>query len=344
MSAEELVDLDRLTDWMDGEGLGAGPLENVKPLTGGTQNILIRFRRGTDDYVLRRPPLHLRKNSNETMRREARVLAALTDTDVPHPKFIAGCDDDTVLGAAFYLMAPVDGFNPASGLPALHANDASIRQRMGFSYIEGIAKLGAVDYQAVGLEGFGNPDGFIERQTERWLGQLEGYASFDAWPGLSELPDVDKIVKWLDAHKPDTFAPGVMHGDCHLANVMFHHDSAELAAFVDWELATIGDPLIDLGWVIATWPDDPRMGMFNISPFEGFPTLPQLIEHYRERSTRNLDAIEWYGVLACFKLGVILEGTYARAKAGKAPMDVGEHLHALTINLFNRGLSRIAAA
>lgn len=327
---------------MDDIGLERGPLSKVEVLAGGTQNILLRFDRGGQEFVLRRPPLHLRKNSNDTMKREARVLEALSGTVVPHPTFIASCDDEEVLGACFYLMAPVDGFNPANGLPPLHSSDPAIRQRMGYSYIEGMAALGAVDYKAAGLEGFGKPDGFLGRQSGRWMKQLESYAAFDEWTGFKELPDVEKIRVWLDDHLPREFTPGIIHGDCHLANTLFAHDSGELAAFVDWELATIGDPLIDLGWVMATWADDHTPVVGNIEPWEGFPTLDALVAHYGKHSARSLDAVAWYGVLACFKLGAILEGTHARASAGKAPKETGDRLHAMTISLFDRAHRLIA--
>lgn len=336
------VNLQDLTAWMDDIGLERGPLSNLQLLAGGTQNILLRFDRGSQAFVLRRPPLHLRKNSNDTMKREARVLEALAATEVPHPEFIASCDDEQVLGACFYLMAPVDGFNPANGLPQLHASDPAIRERMGYSYIEGMAALGAVDYKMVGLEGYGKPDGFLKRQSSQWMKQLESYAAFDEWTGFKELPDVERIVSWLEDYLPQEFVPGILHGDCHLANTMFAHDGAELAAFVDWELATIGDPLIDLGWVMATWADDKTPVVGDIAPWEGFPTLDDLIAHYDERSARNLDAIAWYGVLACFKLGAILEGTHARASAGKAPKKTGDRLHAMTISLFDRAHRLIA--
>lgn len=336
------IDLQALTAWMDDIGLEHGPLTSLQLLAGGTQNILLRFDRGGREFVLRRPPLHLRKNSNDTMKREARVLEALSGTVVPHPQFIAGCDDEEVLGACFYLIASIEGFNPANGLQQLHASDPKIRERMGYSYIEGMAALGAVDYKAAGLEGFGKPDGFLERQSGRWMKQLESYAAFEEWTGFRELPDVERIVSWLEDHLPQDFTPGIIHGDCHLANTMFAYDSAELAAFVDWELATIGDPLIDLGWVMATWADDHTPVVGDIQPWDGFASLDELIAHYGKHSARNLDAAPWYGVLACFKLGAILEGTHARASAGKAPKETGDRLHAMTISLFERAHRLIA--
>ena len=163
----ELVPLDRLTPWMDAQGLPGGPIEHPRLLTGGTQNILLRFERGGREYVLRRPPKHLRANSNETMRREARVLAALAGTDVRHPALIAACPAEDVIGAAFYLMAPVDGFLPRDEMPALHAGDAAIRHRMGLEMADAIAALGKVDYAARGLSDLGKVDGYLERQGRR---------------------------------------------------------------------------------------------------------------------------------------------------------------------------------
>ena len=247
------VDLEKLAVWMDGQGLGEGPLEGVTLLGGGTQNILLRFSRAGREYVLRRPPPHLRANSNETMRREARMLAALKGTPVPHPELIAACPDEEVLGAAFYLMEPIEGFNPSTGLPPLHAGSPQMRHRMGLALVEGIAALGALDYRERGLDGFGKVDSYLERQVARWKSQLDSYRQYAGWPGPGGIPGVDEVAAWLERHRPASFEPGIIHGDYHLANVMFRHDSAELAAIVDWELTTIGDPLLDLGWLLATW-------------------------------------------------------------------------------------------
>lgn len=343
------VDLNALAAWMDGVGLGEGPIVEPTLLTGGTQNILLAFRRaerggGSErDYVLRRPPPVLRGNSNETMRREARVLGAIAGSAVPHPALIAGCGDESVLGAAFYLMEPVDGFNATQGLPPLHAADAAMRHRIGLSMVEAIAALSKVDFAAAGLGDFGKLDQWLERQVARWAAQLDSYAEMPGWPGPGEIRGVAEVGRWLDAHRPKAMVPGIIHGDFHLANVMVRHDSGDLAAVVDWELSTLGDPLLDLGWLIATWPEEgvPRATDVAIRPWEGFATADELAAHYAAVSGRDLADLDWFVVLACYKLGIILEGSHARACAGKAPKAIGDRLHAHTLDLFDRALRRI---
>lgn len=343
VSGPEGVNLAALEGWMDGESIGSGPIEEVVPLAGGTQNILIRFRRGTEGFVLRRPPPHPRPGNNETMLREARVLSALAGSEVPHPRLIGACADEAVLGAAFYLMEPVEGFNAANGLPPLHAGDPTIRRRMGLALVDAAAALGAVDHVAVGLEDFGKADGFLDRQVPRWRKQLESYAGFAGWPGEDAIPGVDRVADWLERHQPADFKPGIMHGDFHLANVMFRPDGPGIAAVVDWELATIGAPLLDLGWLLATWPDeDGANGIVATSPWSGFPTRRELVSRYGEISGRDMGAADYYGVLACFKLGILLEGTHARACAGKADRKTGERLHGYCVSLFERALRWIA--
>ena len=196
----KLVDLGALGEWMDGQGLTPGPIQDVTPLAGGTQNVLLRFERGGRHFVLRRPPLHKRRNSDETMRREARVLAALAGSDVPHPGFIAGCGDVDVLGAAFYLMEPVDGFNPTTGMPEPHASQPALRHRIGLAMVDAAASLGRIDYGAVGLGDFGKLEGYLERQVGRWRSQLESYSEFEGYPG-PEIPGLESVAEWLEANQ-----------------------------------------------------------------------------------------------------------------------------------------------
>jgi len=336
-----LVDLDRLGAWMDGEGLAPGEITDVERLTGGTQNILLRFRRGGRSFVLRRPPPVSIAGGSRTMRREARLLHALRDTAVPHPRFIAACDGEDVLGAAFYLMDPVDGFNASVALPRLHASDPAIRREMGFAMVDGALALGAVDPFVVGLEGFGKLDGFLERQAPRWLGQYESYTQFAGWSPDS-LTGTQALADWLDGNRPADFVPGIIHGDYHLANVMFRPDGPKLAAIVDWELASLGDPLLDLGWLLATW-YDPLDGDVEttVTPWDGFPDEAEMIARYRKGTMRDTTNLRWYKVLACYKLGILLEGTHARASAGKADVTIGQRLHDQAVLLFARAFRAI---
>ena len=336
-----VVDVAVLRAWMDERGLGRGAISDLTVLAGGTQNLLLRFERGGRVFVLRRPPEHKRHNSDETMRREARVLGALSGTGVPHPALIAAEADQEVLGAAFYLMESVDGFAPTTGLPDSH-HEPTVQRSMGMSFIDGLLALGEVDYLAVGLQGFGRPDGYLERQVSRWQAQLDSYSELDGYDG-PDIPHLTRIATWLEANRPHSFTPGIIHGDYHLGNVMFRHDRADLAAIVDWELATIGDPLIDVGLILAMWPDPARRmaGPVRVEPWRGFPGVDELVDRYRDGTGRDMSAIEWYGVLACYKTGIILEGTHARAQAGKAAMEFGELLHATTVALFEHGASII---
>ncbi|MEV0383703.1 phosphotransferase family protein [Nonomuraea sp. NPDC050643] len=317
------IDFAALGAWMDDQGLPGGPIAGTAPVLGGTQNVMVRFERGGRPYILRRPPLHARRKSNEVLRREARVLTALRGTSVPAPRLVAA---QTEREPVFYLMEPVDGFNPSTGLPEPHASDPAIRHRMGLEAAAALAELGRVD-PAV-LPGFGRPEGFLERQVPRWLKELDSYGELDGYPG-PDIPGLRETAGWLTRRLPGTFAPGIMHGDYHFANLMFARDGPRVAAIVDWEMCTIGDPLLDLGWLVATWPS-------NNGHVPGLPPPREIIAYYAALSERDLSAIEWYAVMACFKLGIVLEGTHARAYAGKAPKDIGDLLHATTLGLFER--------
>ena len=339
-----MIDSAAVAGWMDSRGLGSGPLEDVRAIPGGTQNVMVRFTRGGREYVLRRGPTHLRPRSNTSILRETEVLRALAGTAVPHPRLIDVCDDPGVLGGAvFYLMEPIDGFNASVDLPDLHARDAGVRRAMCFALVDALAALGAVDHVAVGLAGFGRPDGFLERQVGRWLSELESFRSPEFEPSI---PGVGDVAGWLGQRLPATWTPGIMHGDFHAANVMFSCTGPAVEAIVDWEMATIGDPLLDLGWLLATWQLPGVAGVFAgpLMQAEGLPGPAELADRYAQRSERDVTDVRWYTVLACFKLGIVLEGTLARARAGKAPVEVGERLHLTTLRLFERAQTLIEEA
>ena len=284
--AVEGVDLEKLRRWMDGRALGDGPLSEVALITGGTQNILLSFERSGRRYVLRRPPVHKRANSDETMRREARVLAALADTAVPHPGLIAAEPDPELLGASFYLMEPVDGFNVTLGMPPQYADQPAWQHQMGLSMADAIGALAGIDHVAVGLGDLGRSEGWAERQVSRWRKQLEGYSELPGYPG-PDIPGVDRVGEWLDARLPRNVRIGIIHGDFHFSNVMMSYDAPRLAAIVDWELVTLGDPLLDLGHLLATWPvqNAAAVGVFAA----GLPSIDDVIARYAAANPRPLD-------------------------------------------------------
>ena len=336
-SGAELVDVAVLRCWMDEHSLGEGELSDLKQLGGGSQNRLIGFRRGSDEYVLRMPPRHPRPTSNSALRREATAVAALAGTDVPVPTVLATCFDENVMGGAvFYLMQRVDGINPTVELSALHRENPTVRREMGLAAVTVLARLAMLDQGSLGLGDLGSPDDFVSRQVERWNAELESYRALSGYPG-PDLPGLDRVASWLARHQPDGCKPGIMHGDFHLANLMFRRDSAEVAAVVDWEMVTVGDPLLDLGWLLATWPDTLNTSMMGeIGAAGALPTRVDLVKRYEQVCGLTLPDMTWHATLACFKLGILLEGTFARACAGKASLELGKYMRSIAKLLFAR--------
>ncbi|SDD61899.1 Predicted kinase, aminoglycoside phosphotransferase (APT) family [Massilia sp. PDC64] len=341
------LDLHALARWMDVLGLGEGPVGSATPLTGGTQNILLRFRRAVGaEYVLRCPRPEAGPDVRRGFLREARVLRALACSAVPHAALIASCDDDAVLGVPFYLMMPVDGFTATPHpLPPPYAGDAAWRRQMGLAMVDGLLRLGEIDPREAGLADFGKPDGFLERQVPRWLRHLDDCRHYAGWPGPHALPGLDDVAQWLRERVPARFTPGILHGDYHLGNVMFRRDSPRLAAIIDWELATVGDPLLDLGWLVATWPDAQGRGAgtIRIAPAAGLAAPAKLVERYGAGSRRDLGAIDWYVALARFKLAIMLEASHARACAGQAARATGDAHHASAVRLLEQAREAIEA-
>jgi aminoglycoside phosphotransferase (APT) family kinase protein len=311
-----LIDPERLARWMDDRNLpGTGEPMEYRFITGGASNELFEIRRGEARMALRRPPRVVPRGRNESMLREHRVLAALADSDVPHARVLAACDDPSVLGACFYLMEYVDGWScmNTEGWPAPFDADLEARKGLAWELVDAIAKLSLVDWKARGLEGFGKPEGFHERQVDRWLAHLAAFR-------FREIPGIDEAASWLRGYRPRSYRPGIIHGDYQFANVMYRHGApARMAAIVDWEMTTIGDPLLDLAWVVMGWPnpDEDRSGTGYVD-YTGMPTREELLERYSRGSGLAIDEIDYYVILARFKLAIVLEGGYARYVKGGA--------------------------
>jgi aminoglycoside phosphotransferase (APT) family kinase protein len=314
---QRLVDPDALGRWMDRRHLpGSGAPVAVRSISGGASNEIFEITRGTVRLALRRPPLEIPRGRNEAMLREYRVLEALADTDVPHTRAVAVCDDPGIIGACFYLMEYVDGWSPISmgqTWPEPFHSDLDARRGLAFELVDAIAALAQVDWKARGLEGFGRPEGFHERQVDRWLAHLEAFR-------FREIPGLEEAAAWLRRYRPRSYVPGILHGDYQFANVMFAHGApARLVAIVDWEMATVGDPLLDLAWVVMSWPDpgEERTSAGYVD-YTGMPSRAELLGRYARHSGRAVDEIDYYVILARFKMAVVLEGGYARYVKGGA--------------------------
>ena len=330
--------------WLADNNIAHGPIADVALLTGGTQNLLVRFTCGARDLVLRRPPLD-RKGGERTMQREYAVLSALAGTAVPHPILRGLCKDRSILGGSFLVTDEVRGFNATVSMPGRAGSDPDFRRMMGLSLADGLAELAKISPNVEELRTLGGTDGFAERQVARWASQLDTYIAHDGWSGAEALGPVHEIGTWLEANRPRAIEPGLMHGDYHIANVMYREDDGELAAILDWELAALGDPLLDLARLTTAWPNEQNEGLLSlkVEPWSGFPDREALIERYALATGRSMDAFAWFEVLACYKFGIILEGTHARAQAGLADQAVGERLHASAKGLVAKAATIINA-
>ena len=308
-----MIDTARLADWMDGVDLpGSGEPLAVRFLSGGSQNEIYEICRGGQRCAIRIPPPTAPADRDNGILREWRIIEALDGTDVPHTRAVAVCADPSELGRTFYLMGFVDGWSPMgrTGWPAPFDTDFNARSGLAYQLAEGIALLSKVDWRAKGLADLGRPEGFHERQVDRWTD------FFDRIKGR-ELDGMDTATKWLRAHRPLDYIPGLMHGDYQFANVMYRDGApARLAAIVDWEMGTVGDPKLDLAWMIQDWPEDtsaPEAAAASYIDLQGMPSRSQLIDHYANVSGRQVDDLDYYLVLAKWKLAIVLERGFQRA-------------------------------
>lgn len=324
-------------EWLRREGIPGEKVGEIGELAGGTQNLLLTFSYGDQQHVLRSGQRH--GTPNKLLEREIRVLRALAGTDVPHAPIEVWSLDNEPIGRPFYIMKAIDGGNvldEESALPDLALTRAPV------TAVEGLAELALLDYKRLGLEGFGRPDGFLERQVSRWKSELEKYRQYEGYD-RPRLPGITDVESYLESRSVTSQCIGLIHGDYHMGNVLIGTDGS-LAAIIDWEMATIGDPILDLARFMAVWPDggpliDPTTAYFT-NP--RLPSHTELIEIYARRTGLDLSAIEYYEVLACYRLAVVLEASYAKALAGLADMNIGQRLHAIGVNLIERAARIIA--
>ncbi len=307
---EPLLVLDPLISFLEQSGLEAPQELSATPIGDGHSNVTFSLSTGV---VLRRPPRGPLPPSAHDVLREARLLRALEPTPVRTPRVLAVCDDESVIGAPFYVMEQVAGEVITTSVPAPLDTPAE-RERVADELIDSLVELHAVDWTSVGLEGFGKPTGYLERQLRRFTGLWEHNRT-------RELEQVEQVGRWLAENLPESPTATIVHGDYRLGNTIFASTApARLVAVLDWEMATIGDPLADLGYMMIHWiqsgEDTGKFNLQSVTTLPGFPTRQELITRYEERSGRSMHALNWYVTLALWKGIVFMEGNYKRAVSG----------------------------
>jgi aminoglycoside phosphotransferase (APT) family kinase protein len=327
-----LVVREPLGAFLDAHGIGDGRIE-AERIGEGHSNITFLVRRGEARVVLRRPPRPPLPPSAHDVLREARLLRALENTPVRVPRVLAVGDDESVLGVPFYVMEEVRGHVLASSIPSA-LDTPEERRRSSEELVDALVEVHRVDWEACGLQGYGKPTGYLERQLRRFSGLWEHNKT-------RELEVVEELGEWLHDNLPPSPESTIVHGDYRLGNVMMADSApAKLVAIFDWELSTIGDPLADVGYLTVTWveQDDPEDTMFAnlnaVTRRQGFLTREQLIARYEERSGRSVSALNWYQALALWKAAVFMEGNYKRFQAGDSDDDY--------LGLFDRGVPMLA--
>jgi len=313
-SRPPLLVLGPLQAFLDEHSIGSGEI-SATPIGDGHSNVTYLIERDGAEVVLRRPPRPPLPPSAHDVLREARLLRALRSTPARVPDVLAVCAEQETIGAPFYVMELVEGDVIVTSVPP--ALDAPAeRQRIGEELIDALVEIHSVDWRSVGLEGFGKPTGYLERQLRRFGGLWELNRT-------REIPAVESVGSWLAENVPSSLEATIVHGDFRLGNTIFAPASpARLAAVLDWEMATIGDPLADIGYLCMMWTEagDPTGGLREhlgkVTRAEGFPTRAELIERYEARSGRSMSDIRWYTTLALWKSVVFMEGNYKRAIAG----------------------------
>ncbi|MGI8750131.1 MAG: phosphotransferase family protein [Thermoleophilaceae bacterium] len=328
-----LIVREPLAVFMDEHALGAGGIE-AERIGEGHSNVTYLIRRGHDRFVLRRPPRPPLPPSAHDVLREARLLAALEPTPARAPRVLATCEDESLLGGVpFYVMEEVHGSVITSEVPVT-LDSPQERGRIGEELVDALAEIHAVDWRAAGLEGFGKPSGYLGRQLRRFNGLWEHNKT-------RELAVVTEVGEWLGDNLPGSGESTIVHGDYRLGNVMVADQApARVVSVFDWELATIGDPLADVGYLTVTWaqagdPDEMAFGSLSAATRkEGFPTRDELVARYEQATGRSVAALSWYQALALWKAAVFMEGNYKRFLAGSTDDEY--------LGLFDEGVPALA--
>ncbi|MCB9450475.1 MAG: phosphotransferase family protein [Anaerolineaceae bacterium] len=313
---DEQFDVHRLESYLRGQLAGGEQSLSVRQFGGGAANLTYLLDYGTQQYVLRRPPLGPVAPSAHDMSREYRVLSVLHQAFPLAPRAFLFCDDLTVIGAPFFVMERREGIVVRRSLPEQYATFPAAPRQMSEALVDALADFHRVDYRTLGLEELGKPEGFIARQVEGWHKRWDKAKADD-------LAHMDTVYAWLQANLPPEGPATLVHNDYKLDNVMLAADNpGQIVAIFDWDMCTLGDPLSDLGALLTYWsePDDPPyMHLAAMMPVgdSRFLTRAELVQHYAEKSGRDVSHITFYHVLGLYRLVVIVAQIYIRYKRGQ---------------------------
>jgi aminoglycoside phosphotransferase (APT) family kinase protein len=322
VSPAPTVDTGPLARFLD-DALGDRAPLRVTPMTGGGSCEVFAIDRGAARWVLRRAPRHASSATAHDVLREFRILDAIKDEPVAIARPVVACADDAVFGTPFYVMERIDGKPVLQSVPEAWAAAPTTHGRALEELVDALVAIHAVDWRACGLGDMDHSGDYVSRQLTRWLTQLDSY-------GGRDLPAARRISGWLDSHRPTEQASALCHGDYKLDNVLFALDAPpRLLAVVDWEMAAIGDPLVDLGWALIFHPGPEgtmRLGVAKEPTFAvaELPSRAELVARYAARSGRDMSAMGWYDVFARWKLAVVLEGSYAKFQRGQSDKPIHE--------------------
>jgi len=326
-------DRERLGSWLDQQGIAPGEPIVLAPVGEGHSNPTFTLDRGDRTLVLRRRPAGNVHPSAHDVLREAAWMSALAPLGVRVPEIVAACDDDSVLGVDFFVMERLVGHVPVDSLPPV-LDTPEQRRALAFEYVDALVELHAVPVDAPALERFRRPGSYLDRQLRRFAELWEKNRT-------REIPGMDRIEACLLANRPAEEGVAVVHGDARIGNAIFSETTpVRLVGLFDWEMAAVGDPLADLGYMLGIWPEagepeDPLLIVGRLSRRPGFPTRDELVDHYARRSGRDVSQIRFYEVLALWKAIVIMEGNYKRWLAGGIDNDF--------FATYEDGLAQIAA-
>ncbi|HEY7077987.1 MAG TPA: phosphotransferase family protein [Solirubrobacteraceae bacterium] len=320
----EGIDPEGLQGWFEANVPGVAPPLEYERIAGGQSNLTYRV---TDSagrrFALRRPPLGRALASAHDMGREHRAISALQDTPVPVPPVFGLCEDEGVNGAPFFVMGFVDGVVVRSEEEAAAAFDERQRHAVGERLVDTLVAIHEVDPDAVGLGTLGKKEDYVARQLRRWGGQWEKSKT-------RELPLVEDLGRRLSARIPEQGPATIVHGDYRIDNVLLDPDSCDVAAVLDWELCTLGDPLADIGLLLVYWSEPGEEGgLRQATAAPGFPRRAELRDRYAAGSGRDLSEVDFYVALGYWKLAIVIEGVYARYAAGQYGPDAREQFEPL---------------